>query len=269
MRGDPGCGAVIRGACGVGVQEGDCHLRSIRVVLCAETDQAGLGEPLQGGVDDHGRDLEGPGSGTQREGHRRACEHLAWISRKVHQKPGYDRATGDLPGRDRPAERPLVERKCFHWKLPGDHGERSAAEPRPVALLAKLGTPHMSGNRSGAEPVTGQQRFPPRTTTRHRRRTPGPAGTSPDCGPATKAPSSRMRILTEIKNRGVNDVLMLVRDGLAGLPDAVETVWPKTTVQTCVVHLLRNSFRHAARQDWDKIAKVLKPVSPHRPRRPP
>ncbi|MFC5959156.1 IS256 family transposase [Streptomyces pratens] len=69
-----------------------------------------------------------------------------------------------------------------------------------------------------------------------------------------------MHILTEIKNRGVNDVLMLVCDGLKGLPDAVEAVWPRTVVQTCVVHLLRNSFRYAARQDWDKIARVLKPV---------
>ncbi|MDX3434317.1 IS256 family transposase [Streptomyces sp. ME01-18a] len=48
-----------------------------------------------------------------------------------------------------------------------------------------------------------------------------------------------MHILTEIKNRSVNDVLMLVCDGLkgGGLPDAVETVWPRTTVQTCLVHL--------------------------------
>jgi transposase-like protein len=69
-----------------------------------------------------------------------------------------------------------------------------------------------------------------------------------------------LHILTEIKNRGVNDVLMLVCDGLKGLPEAVETVWPRTIVQTCVVHLLRNSFRYAARQDWDKIAKLLKPV---------
>ena len=53
---------------------------------------------------------------------------------------------------------------------------------------------------------------------------------------------------------------MLVCDGLKGLPDAVEAVWPRTIVQTCVVHLLRNSFRYAARQDWDKIAKALKPV---------
>ncbi|MCA1224421.1 IS256 family transposase, partial [Streptomyces sp. 8L] len=56
------------------------------------------------------------------------------------------------------------------------------------------------------------------------------------------------------------DVLMLVCDGLKGLPDAVGEVWARTVVQTCVVHLLRASFRYAARQDWDKIAKALKPV---------
>lgn len=55
-------------------------------------------------------------------------------------------------------------------------------------------------------------------------------------------------------------ILMLVCDGLKGLSGAVETVWPSATVQTCVVHLLRNSFRYAARQDWGKIAKLLKPV---------
>lgn len=56
-----------------------------------------------------------------------------------------------------------------------------------------------------------------------------------------------------MKNRGLDDVLMLVCDGLKGLPEAVETVWPRTIVQTCVVHLLRNSFRYAARQDWDEV----------------
>lgn len=53
---------------------------------------------------------------------------------------------------------------------------------------------------------------------------------------------------------------MLVCDGLKALPEAVETVWSRTIIQTCVVHLLRNSFWHAALQDWDKIAKALKPV---------
>jgi putative transposase len=69
-----------------------------------------------------------------------------------------------------------------------------------------------------------------------------------------------LQIFTELKNRGLDDCLMLVCDGLKGLPDAVETVWPRTIVQTCVIHLLRNSFRYAARQDWDKMAKALKPV---------
>lgn len=55
-------------------------------------------------------------------------------------------------------------------------------------------------------------------------------------------------------------MLMLVSDGLKGLPDAVEAVRPATIFQTCVVHLLRNSFRYATRQDWGKIAKALKPV---------
>ncbi|MFE2944898.1 IS256 family transposase, partial [Streptomyces sp. NPDC059255] len=69
-----------------------------------------------------------------------------------------------------------------------------------------------------------------------------------------------LHVFTELKNRGPDDVLMLVCDGLKGLPDAVETVWPRTIVRTCVVHLLQNSFRYAARQDWDKAAKALKPV---------
>jgi len=67
-------------------------------------------------------------------------------------------------------------------------------------------------------------------------------------------------VCTELKNRGVEDVLMAVCDGLTGLPDAINTVWPQTVVQTCVVHLLRNSFKYAGRQHWDQIAKALKPV---------
>ncbi|MEU8779684.1 IS256 family transposase [Streptomyces sp. NPDC048606] len=69
-----------------------------------------------------------------------------------------------------------------------------------------------------------------------------------------------LQVFTELRNRGVEDVLMLVCDGLKGLPDAVETVWPRTVVQTCIVHLIRNSIRYVARQDWDKVAKDLRPV---------
>lgn len=69
-----------------------------------------------------------------------------------------------------------------------------------------------------------------------------------------------LTVCTELRNRGAEDVLMAVCDGLTGLPDAINTVWPKTVVQTCVVHLLRNSFKYVARQDFDAIAKALKPV---------
>jgi putative transposase len=67
-------------------------------------------------------------------------------------------------------------------------------------------------------------------------------------------------VLTEIKNRGTTDVCMVVCDGLTGLPDAVSSVWPQAVVQTCVVHLLRNSFRYASRKDWPAVARDLKPI---------
>src|SRR5690349_22035389 len=69
-----------------------------------------------------------------------------------------------------------------------------------------------------------------------------------------------LSVLTELRNRGAQDVLMAVCDGLTGLPDAINTVWPQTVVQTCVVHLLRNSFKYASRHHWDAISKTLKPV---------
>lgn len=69
-----------------------------------------------------------------------------------------------------------------------------------------------------------------------------------------------LRVLSEIKNRGVADVCIVVCDGLKGLPEAIGAVWPQTVVQTCIVHLLRNSFRYASKKDWSQIAKDLKPV---------
>ncbi|MFE7532590.1 IS256 family transposase [Kitasatospora sp. NPDC057542] len=67
-------------------------------------------------------------------------------------------------------------------------------------------------------------------------------------------------VLTEIRNRGVKDILMLVCDGLTALPDAVNAVWPQTVVQTCIVHLIRNSLRYTSRRDWAEVARDLKPV---------
>jgi putative transposase len=69
-----------------------------------------------------------------------------------------------------------------------------------------------------------------------------------------------LHVLTELKNRGVADVCMVVCDGLKGLPEAIEATWPAAVTQTCVIHLLRASFRYAGRQHWDAIAKGLRPV---------
>jgi transposase-like protein len=69
-----------------------------------------------------------------------------------------------------------------------------------------------------------------------------------------------MRVLAELRNRGVNDLLMVVCDGLKGLPDAIGQVFPQAVVQTCIVHLLRGSFRYASKKDWPALAKDLKPV---------
>jgi putative transposase len=69
-----------------------------------------------------------------------------------------------------------------------------------------------------------------------------------------------LRVLTEIRNRGTRDVLMVVCDGLKGFPEAIAAVWPQAVTQACIVHLLRNSFRYASRRDWEKIARDLKPI---------
>ncbi len=69
-----------------------------------------------------------------------------------------------------------------------------------------------------------------------------------------------LAVLTEIKNRGVADVCIVVCDGLKGLPEAITTVWDRTVVQTCVIHLLRNTFRYASRRYWDEMARDLRPV---------
>jgi transposase-like protein len=69
-----------------------------------------------------------------------------------------------------------------------------------------------------------------------------------------------LHVLTEIKNRGVADVCIVVCDGLAGLPEAIQATWSQALTQTCVLHLLRNSFRYASRKDWPAIAKDLKPI---------
>jgi putative transposase len=69
-----------------------------------------------------------------------------------------------------------------------------------------------------------------------------------------------LAVLTEIKNRGAEDCCIVVCDGLTGLPDAITATWPLAVIQTCVLHLIRNTFRLASRADWDAMARDLRPV---------
>ena len=69
-----------------------------------------------------------------------------------------------------------------------------------------------------------------------------------------------LAVLTELKNRGVDDVCIAVCDGLKGLPESITTTWQYTQVQACVLHLIRNTFRYASRKDFDALAKDLRPV---------
>jgi putative transposase len=69
-----------------------------------------------------------------------------------------------------------------------------------------------------------------------------------------------LSVLTELKNRGVADVIFVCCDGLKGLPDAIEATWPQASVQTCVVHLIRASMRYCSWKDRKTITKALRPI---------
>jgi len=69
-----------------------------------------------------------------------------------------------------------------------------------------------------------------------------------------------MSVLTDIKNRGVRDTFFLVCDGLKGLPEVVGNVWPRTTVQTCIIHLIRNTFKLVSKKDWDALKRDVEPI---------
>jgi putative transposase len=69
-----------------------------------------------------------------------------------------------------------------------------------------------------------------------------------------------LQVLTELKQRGVADVLIACVDGLKGFPDAIEAVFPKAWVQTCIVHLIRHSLRYVPRREREQVARDLKPI---------
>jgi putative transposase len=76
----------------------------------------------------------------------------------------------------------------------------------------------------------------------------------------TEAARFWLTVCTELRNRGVRDVLIVCCDGLPGLPEAIETVWPTSTVQTCTVHLIRNSMRYVSYNDRKRFAAALRTV---------
>ncbi|EKL2563733.1 IS256-like element ISEc58 family transposase, partial [Escherichia coli] len=69
-----------------------------------------------------------------------------------------------------------------------------------------------------------------------------------------------MKVFNDLKTRGVNDILIGVADGLKGFPEALEAVFPATTLQTCIVHLIRNSLDYAGWKDRKALAAAIKPI---------
>ena len=69
-----------------------------------------------------------------------------------------------------------------------------------------------------------------------------------------------MGVLTELKNRGVEDILIACMDGLTGFPDALRAIYPKARVQLCIVHMIRNSARYVSYKDLKKVCADLKTI---------
>ena len=69
-----------------------------------------------------------------------------------------------------------------------------------------------------------------------------------------------MKVFNDLKTRGVNDILIAVTDGLTGMPAALAAVFPRTTLQTCIVHLIRNSLDYASWKDRKPLAAALRPI---------
>ena len=67
-------------------------------------------------------------------------------------------------------------------------------------------------------------------------------------------------MLTELRNRGLADALIVCCDGLKGLPSSIRATWPDATVQTCVVHMVRNSLRYASTKHWGPITKAMRDI---------
>ncbi|RQU97835.1 IS256 family transposase, partial [Burkholderia cenocepacia] len=69
-----------------------------------------------------------------------------------------------------------------------------------------------------------------------------------------------MKVFNDLKTRGVGDILIAVTDGLKGMPEALAAVFPATTLQTCIVHLIRNSLDYASWKDRKSLAAAIRPI---------
>jgi hypothetical protein len=69
-----------------------------------------------------------------------------------------------------------------------------------------------------------------------------------------------MQVLSELRQRGVQDILVCCVDGLKGFPEAIEAIYPQTVVQTCIVHLIRLSLKYVPRREREQVARDLKPI---------
>lgn len=69
-----------------------------------------------------------------------------------------------------------------------------------------------------------------------------------------------LNVLTELKNRGLQDILIACVDGLKGFPDAINSVYPQTHIQLCIIHMVRSSLKYVSWKDYKEVTSGLKAV---------
>lgn len=76
-----------------------------------------------------------------------------------------------------------------------------------------------------------------------------------------------LSMLTELKNHGIQDILIACEDGLKGFPDAINSVYPQAHIQLCIIHMVRNSLKYVSWKDYKALTSGLKSLSGPRPKR--
>lgn len=76
-----------------------------------------------------------------------------------------------------------------------------------------------------------------------------------------------LSMLTELKNHGLQDILIACEDGLKGFPDAINSVYPQAHIQLCIIHMVRNSLKYVSWKDYKALTSGLESLSGPRPKR--